>query len=143
MSIGLRKGSPSEAEARACGFTKEAGTLGEVFDVIAESDLVILLISDGAQVWASKGTPSSTATFSRISTSHENRMLTFCGQYRLAAAHGLMASCGQYRPAAAWFFVTPHGLAGTAKCQNACKLPSDSPGTALRRPSCTRGCWRP
>jgi ketol-acid reductoisomerase len=50
VSIGLRKGSPSEAEARACGFTEEAGTLGEVFDVIAESDLVILLISDGAQV---------------------------------------------------------------------------------------------
>lgn len=50
MSIGLRKGSPSEAEARACGFTEEAGTLGEVFDVIAESDFVILLISDGAQV---------------------------------------------------------------------------------------------
>ena len=58
MSIGLRKGSPSEAEARACGFTEEAGTLGEVFDVIAESDLVILLISDGAQVWPSKGTHS-------------------------------------------------------------------------------------
>ena len=53
-----RKGSPSEAEARACGFTEEAGTLGEVFDVIAESDLVILLISDGAQVWASKATHS-------------------------------------------------------------------------------------
>lgn len=58
MSIGLRKGSPSEVEARACGFTEEAGTLGEVFDVIAESDLVILLISDGAQVWPSKGTHS-------------------------------------------------------------------------------------
>lgn len=50
VSIGLRKGSPSEVEARACGFTEEAGTLGEVFDVIAESDFVILLISDGAQV---------------------------------------------------------------------------------------------
>ncbi|KAK9826369.1 hypothetical protein WJX81_003435 [Elliptochloris bilobata] len=49
VSIGLRKGSPSETEARACGFTEEAGTLGEVFDVISESDFVILLISDGAQ----------------------------------------------------------------------------------------------
>ncbi|KFM23718.1 Ketol-acid reductoisomerase, chloroplastic [Auxenochlorella protothecoides] len=47
--IGLRKGSPSESEARAVGFTEEAGTLGEVFDVISSSDFVILLISDAAQ----------------------------------------------------------------------------------------------
>ena len=50
VSIGLRRGSPSEAEARACGFTEEAGTLGEVFDVIGRADFIILLISDGAQV---------------------------------------------------------------------------------------------
>lgn len=47
--IGLREGSPSQAEARAVGFTEEAGTLGEVFDVIKSSDFVILLISDAAQ----------------------------------------------------------------------------------------------
>ena len=35
--------------ARAAGFTEDAGTLGEMFDVIAESDFVILLISDAAQ----------------------------------------------------------------------------------------------
>lgn len=50
--IGLRPESPSSIEAAAVGFTQAAGTLGEVFDVIASSDLVILLISDGAQVWA-------------------------------------------------------------------------------------------
>jgi ketol-acid reductoisomerase len=50
VSIGLRGGSASESEAEACGFTKEKGTLGEVFDVIADSDMVILLISDAAQV---------------------------------------------------------------------------------------------
>lgn len=50
VAIGLRKGSPSEAEARACGFTEEAGTLGEVFDMVSTSELVILLISDAAQV---------------------------------------------------------------------------------------------
>jgi len=49
ISIGLRAGSASEAEAEACGFTKEDGTLGEVFDVIADSDMIILLISDAAQ----------------------------------------------------------------------------------------------
>lgn len=51
VAIGLRKGSPSEEEARACGFTEEAGTLGEVFDMVSTSELVILLISDAAQVW--------------------------------------------------------------------------------------------
>ncbi|GLC42729.1 hypothetical protein PLESTB_001132300 [Pleodorina starrii] len=49
VAIGLRPDSPSWAEAEACNFTKAQGTLGEVFDVISESDLVVLLISDGAQ----------------------------------------------------------------------------------------------
>ena len=50
VAIGLRGGSPSEAEARACGFNEKDGTLGEVFDMAANSELVILLISDAAQV---------------------------------------------------------------------------------------------
>jgi len=49
VSIGLREGSSSFAEAQACGFSEEEGTLGEMFSVIKESDLVILLISDAAQ----------------------------------------------------------------------------------------------
>lgn len=48
--IGLRPDSPSCEEARAVGFTEADGTLGEVFDVISKSDMVILLISDAAQV---------------------------------------------------------------------------------------------
>lgn len=50
VKIGLRMNSPSVAEAEAVGFTRAKGTLGEVLDVVAESDLVILLISDAAQV---------------------------------------------------------------------------------------------
>jgi ketol-acid reductoisomerase len=50
VAIGLRKGSASEAEARACGFSEQDGTLGEVFDMAANSEFVILLISDAAQV---------------------------------------------------------------------------------------------
>lgn len=50
VSIGLREGSSSVAEAREAGFSEENGTLGEMFDVIKHSDLVILLISDAAQV---------------------------------------------------------------------------------------------
>lgn len=49
VSIGLRKGSSSFAEAQNAGFSEENGTLGEMFDVIGSSDLVILLISDAAQ----------------------------------------------------------------------------------------------
>ncbi len=49
VKVGLRPGSASMAEAREAGFTEDDGTLGEMFDVIRESDLVLLLISDAAQ----------------------------------------------------------------------------------------------
>ena len=47
--IGLRPDSSSNEQARQVGFTEADGTLGEVFDVISKSDLVICLISDAAQ----------------------------------------------------------------------------------------------
>lgn len=50
MQIGLRKGSRSFEDARAAGFSEENGTLGEIYETISESDLVMLLISDAAQV---------------------------------------------------------------------------------------------
>lgn len=50
VQIGLRKGSKSVVEARAAGFTEESGTLGDVLETVSESDLVLLLISDAAQV---------------------------------------------------------------------------------------------
>ncbi|KAK4344134.1 hypothetical protein RND71_037228 [Anisodus tanguticus] len=49
VKIGLRKGSHSFAEAREAGFTEENGTLGDLFETISGSDLVLLLISDAAQ----------------------------------------------------------------------------------------------
>lgn len=49
VKVGLRAGSSSMDKARAAGFTEESGTLGEMFDVVRESDLVLLLISDAAQ----------------------------------------------------------------------------------------------
>ena len=49
VAVGLRKGSESLAEAREVGFTEQDGTLGEMFEVVAASDLVMLLISDAAQ----------------------------------------------------------------------------------------------
>ncbi|KAG1330211.1 ketol-acid reductoisomerase, chloroplastic [Cocos nucifera] len=49
VKIGLRKGSCSFEEARAAGFTEENGTLGDIWETISGSDLVLLLISDAAQ----------------------------------------------------------------------------------------------
>jgi len=49
VKIGLRPDSTSADSAREAGFTEENGTLGEMFDVIAESDMILLLISDAAQ----------------------------------------------------------------------------------------------
>ncbi|KAJ8761452.1 hypothetical protein K2173_001585 [Erythroxylum novogranatense] len=49
VKIGLRKGSRSFNEARAAGFTEENGTLGDMWETISGSDLVLLLISDAAQ----------------------------------------------------------------------------------------------
>lgn len=49
VSIGLRSTSPSWKEAEATGFSTADGTLGEVLDVVSESDLVVLLISDASQ----------------------------------------------------------------------------------------------
>lgn len=48
VMVGLRAGSSSMALARKAGFTEESGTLGEMYDVIAQSDFVVLLISDAA-----------------------------------------------------------------------------------------------
>jgi len=48
VKVGLQKGSNSVKPAREAGFTEESGTLGEMYDVIRESDLVLALISDAA-----------------------------------------------------------------------------------------------
>jgi ketol-acid reductoisomerase len=48
--VGLQAGSQSWTKAQSAGFTEETNSLGEMFAVIAQSDLVILLISDAAQV---------------------------------------------------------------------------------------------
>ncbi|OAY63717.1 Ketol-acid reductoisomerase, chloroplastic [Ananas comosus] len=49
VKIGLRKGSRSFEEARAAGFTEENGTLGDMWETVSSSDLLLLLISDAAQ----------------------------------------------------------------------------------------------
>ena len=49
VTVGLRPSSHSWAKAEAAGFTAADGTLQEMDIAIANGDLVILLISDGAQ----------------------------------------------------------------------------------------------
>ncbi|HVT75788.1 MAG TPA: hypothetical protein VHD87_02075 [Acidimicrobiales bacterium] len=50
VTVGLRAGSSSYDGARADGFSENAGTLGEMMDVVRTSDLVLLLIADAALV---------------------------------------------------------------------------------------------
>src|SRR5262245_22518743 len=49
VKIGLRPNSSSQKAAREAGFTEQNGTLGEMFEVIAESDMLLLLTSDASQ----------------------------------------------------------------------------------------------
>lgn len=46
--VGLREGSSSRTEANDAGFSEADGTLATVEEVVAGSDMVLLLISDGA-----------------------------------------------------------------------------------------------
>lgn len=48
VTVGLRPGSASVEAARAEGFTEESGTLGDWLEVVATSDLVLILIADSA-----------------------------------------------------------------------------------------------
>lgn len=49
VKVGLRKNSSSIPLAEKAGFTRENDTLGEMYEVISESELSIILISDAAQ----------------------------------------------------------------------------------------------
>ncbi|XP_011002539.1 PREDICTED: ketol-acid reductoisomerase, chloroplastic-like [Populus euphratica] len=49
VKVGVEKDSCSFAEARAAGFTEESDTLGDIWETISGSDLVLLLISNAAQ----------------------------------------------------------------------------------------------
>jgi ketol-acid reductoisomerase len=49
VKVGLRENSTSIALAEKAGFTRADRTLGEMYEVISESDMTILLISDAAQ----------------------------------------------------------------------------------------------
>ncbi|RAP30791.1 ketol-acid reductoisomerase [Candidatus Marinamargulisbacteria bacterium SCGC AG-343-D04] len=68
--VGLRDNSSSIPSAEAAGFTKENGTLGEMYQVIKESDLVLLLIADGAQAKVYKDVFSAMKPGATLGLSH-------------------------------------------------------------------------
>jgi ketol-acid reductoisomerase len=49
VGVGLREGSASFDSAREEGFSEQHGTLGEMFAMAAEADMVVALIADAAQ----------------------------------------------------------------------------------------------
>ena len=49
VAVGLRKNSSSLDLARAAGFNEENNTLGEMFKMIRDADMVLLLTSDASQ----------------------------------------------------------------------------------------------
>src|SRR5947209_14425402 len=49
VKVGLRPGSASMEQARKAGFNEASNTLGEMFEVVKESGLVLLLISGAAR----------------------------------------------------------------------------------------------
>src|SRR2546428_8466424 len=70
VAVGLRKSSESLAEARAAGFSEANGTLGEMFEVIGNSDLVVLLISDASQAQLHKRVFESLKPAATLGLSH-------------------------------------------------------------------------
>jgi ketol-acid reductoisomerase len=70
VKVGLRPGSGSMDEAREAGFSEDQGTLGEMFEVIRESDLVLLLISDAAQAELYEGIFNHLRPGSTLGLSH-------------------------------------------------------------------------
>jgi hypothetical protein len=124
VTIGLRQSSPSWAEAEDCGFKKADGTLGEVFDVISESDMVVLLISDAAQVGAGRR---------RTRRPIWGRALLAGNATSRALHRGARAqACAGRAQARAWAAIRSRG---PPTCPPACP--------PARRPSCTPRCWPP
>lgn len=70
LQVGLRKGSSSFNEAREAGFSEEKGTLGDIWETISGSDLVLLLISDSAQVSIFMSIQKSVDSFGIVSIVH-------------------------------------------------------------------------
>lgn len=70
VKVGLREGSSSVQGAIESGFTPENGTLGEMYEVIRSSNLVLLLISDAGAVETYKDVFKAMKPGSTLGLSH-------------------------------------------------------------------------
>ncbi|WP_405856331.1 ketol-acid reductoisomerase [Streptomyces sp. NBC_01515] len=103
VSVGLRPGSASAADARAHGFTEEDGTLGDWLAVTAESDLVILLIADAA-----------------LAAHHEEIFAALKPGATVGLSHGfllghLRATGGEFPPGHGVIAVCPKGMGDSVR----------------------------
>ncbi|MEV0486943.1 ketol-acid reductoisomerase [Streptomyces sp. NPDC050508] len=103
VSVGLRPGSASAADARAHGFTEENGTLGDWLAVTAESDLVILLIADAA-----------------LAAHHEEIFAALRPGATIGRSHGfllghLRATGGEFPPGHGVIAVCPKGMGDSVR----------------------------
>ncbi|MFG2784091.1 ketol-acid reductoisomerase [Streptomyces prunicolor] len=103
VSVGLRPGSASAADARAHGFTEENGTLGDWLAVTAESDLVILLIADAA-----------------LAAHHEEIFAALQPGATIGLSHGfllghLRATGGEFPPGHGVIAVCPKGMGDSVR----------------------------
>ncbi|XUL92958.1 ketol-acid reductoisomerase [Streptomyces galilaeus] len=103
VSVGLRPGSASAADARAHGFTEEDGTLGDWLAVTADSDLVILLIADAA-----------------LAAHHEEIFAALKPGATIGLSHGfllghLRATGGEFPPGHGVIAVCPKGMGDSVR----------------------------
>ena len=103
VSVGLRPGSASVADARAHGFTEEDGTLGDWLAVTADSDLVILLIADAA-----------------LAAHHEEIFAALRPGATIGLSHGfllghLRATGGEFPPGHGVIAVCPKGMGDSVR----------------------------
>ncbi|MFD4553252.1 ketol-acid reductoisomerase [Streptomyces sp. NPDC058469] len=103
VSVGLRPGSASAADARAHGFTEENGTLGDWLAVTADSDLVILLIADAA-----------------LAAHHEQIFAALRPGATIGLSHGfllghLRATGGEFPPGHGVIAVCPKGMGDSVR----------------------------
>ena len=70
VKVGLRAGSSSFAKALDCGFDHKEGTAGEMYAVIGEADLLLLLTADAAQAEGFRKIQSAMKPGSTLGLSH-------------------------------------------------------------------------
>lgn len=98
VKVGLQGGSKSFVPAREAGFNEADGTLGFIEQVVCDADMVILLISDGAQTSSWKWITGLMKSGATLGLSH-------------GFLHGYLKSVGEsFRPDINVVLMAPKGM---------------------------------